>query len=184
MHVKKIVESRLTEKQRKHEAMRMSIILFLGASTVIFLVFLLIASIQGLPEVTWPNYLKVSTISILLSSVFLVLVNNDLKNDHFERAQGLMILVILNGALFGISQVSTLGSLMYGDVPRNILIPILSVHFLHIIIGLTLLVVQLIKMRRFQIHSRRISFANNVSLFWHFLGIFMGRIDNGTIMVI
>ena len=171
MQVKKIVESRISEKKRKHEAMRMIILMFLSASTVIFLVFWLVSEIQGLPDVMWPAYLKFSTISILLSSVFLVLVNNDIKNDHFERAQWLMLLVILNGALFGISQASTLGSLAVGDIPRNILIPVLSVHFLHILIGLILLVVQLIKMRKFQIHSRRINFAQNVSLFWHFLGV-------------
>ncbi len=171
MQVKEIVETRLTEKQRKNEAMRMGIILFLGASTIIFLAFLIIANVRGLPEIAWPKYLQFSTISILLSSIFLVLVNNDLKNDHFERAQGLMLLVILNGALFGISQVSTLGGLLVGEVPTDLLLPVLVVHFTHIVIGLALLIIQLIKIRKFEIHSRSINFANNVSLFWHFLSI-------------
>src|SRR5690606_30996697 len=76
------------------------------------------------------------------------------------------------GLLFSVLQVVGWHELLDTNMSfRNILFPFSLVHFIHVSVGLILLISVFKQIREYRIHSRSRHYAYNVFMFWHFLGM-------------
>jgi len=170
--VKYLISRRLSEKNRKNDAQRIMTILFVLTSTIIFSVLLLIWIIQSLPTIKVPPILKANTIVILFSSFCIIIAQRDLRNDNINNTMRWLSRAIILAIVFLTLQIWGWYDYGYeGNFFKNILLPITVLHFMHVITGTVLLVHAYYEIKNFHIHSKNDTYFNNVSIFWHFLGI-------------
>ncbi|MEM9897342.1 MAG: cytochrome c oxidase subunit 3, partial [Bacteroidota bacterium] len=119
-----------------------------------------------------PTIYKTSTWFIILSSIFVVISQTNIKSDEIERAFRFTAFGLTCGLIFSVMQVIGWKELLDSNTSfRNILFPFSLIHFLHIGVGIALLIAVFSKIRKYKVHSRARQFAYNVFMFWHFLGV-------------
>lgn len=172
MSEKEILQARLQEKQRMQAAGRMMTKLFIATSSLIFVTFIIVWLFQNLPEIFIPTIYKVATWFILVSSALIVMSQLKIREDEIEKAFRFVVLGLLFGLFFLILQFVGWSELLDSNMSyRNILFPFSLVHFLHVLIGMGLLLSVLRKVREYRVHSKAKNYAFNVFFFWHFLGV-------------
>lgn len=172
MSEKEILQARLDEKRRMQAAGRMMTKLFIATSSLIFVTFIFVWLFQNFPAIAIPTIYEVATWFILVSSALIIMSQLKIKEDEIEKAFKFIVLGLFSGLLFLILQFAGWNELLDSNMNyRNILFPFSLVHFMHVLIGMVLLLAVLRKMRDYQVHSKAKHFAFNVFMFWHFLGM-------------
>ncbi len=167
---REILEDRINEKAKRRKAFHLMTRLLVGSSTVIFFTLLVVWLSHQAPEVVLPESFYWNTGLVLLSSGFLFKAVDHLKKDEHVQAHTWVTRTFWSGLGFAIIQ--ALGwrqVLIHGEVRLNIMLPITSLHFLHVVIGLVFIWLSRRKIANYEFHSRNLAFTQNVSLFWHFL---------------
>jgi len=172
MSEKEIVRERLLEKQRMVNASKLMTRLFIITSSLIFVTLLIVWALQKLPDLTIPAIYEVATWFILVSSALIVVGQFKIKEDEIEKAFRFTGLGLFFGLLFSVLQVIGWQELLNSNLTfRNILFPFALIHFIHVSVGIGLLVSVFRKIREYRVHSKSRQYAYNVFLFWHFLGM-------------
>ncbi|WP_462250486.1 hypothetical protein [Ekhidna sp.] len=179
MSDREIVEERLLVKRELTFVGQRLTKLLIVISTLIFFSLVAIWVFQRFPKITIPVIYEVATWFMLVSSILIVVGQLNIKEDKIEKAFRFTGLGLFFGLLFSALQVIGWKELINANLSYNdILFPFSLVHFIHVAIGLVLLVSVFAKIREYRIHSRSIQYALNVFTFWHFLGavwlIFIG----------
>jgi len=171
MSEQEIVKERLQEKQRMINANRHMTKLFIITSSLIFITLLVVWILQQLPELVVPTIYEVATWFILVSSGLIVMSQMKIREDEIEKAFRFTGLGLFFGLLFSVLQVIGWQELLHSNLTfRNFLFPFSLIHFLHVAVGLILLISVFRKIREYRVHSKSRQFAYNVFMFWHFLG--------------
>lgn len=171
MSEKEIVLERLKEKQRLVNAGKHMTKLFIITSFLIFITLLIVWVLQSLPVLIIPTIYEVATWFILVSSALIVLGQLMIREDEIEKAFRFTGMGLFFGLLFSVLQVVGWQELLDSNLSfRNILFPFAFIHFIHVTIGLILLLSVFRKIRKYRVHSKSKQYAYNVFLFWHFLG--------------
>lgn len=170
--IKTILNDRLEEKQRLTSAFSLMINLLIGSSALIFLALILVWLTRSQSAIMIPSSLKWNTILIVCSSLIIEKCHSELKTDNHKHAITLMNLGLLMGLSFSVIQIFNWFEIV-DDHPlqQNIFLPITIVHFLHIVIGLLLLIGVRNKIKKCEIHSKNLSYFKRVNFFWHYLGV-------------
>jgi len=154
------------------DAGRMMTKLFIATSSLIFFTLIIVWLYQNLPEIKIPTVYEVGTWFILMSSASIVMSQIKIKEDEIERAFRFTAFGLVFGLLFLVLQFIGWSDLLDANLTyRNILFPFSLVHFVHVLIGLILLLSVFVKMREYRVHSKSKHYAFNVFTFWHFLGL-------------
>ena len=154
------------------EAGRMMTRLFIATSSLIFLTFIIVWLFQDLPEVSIPIIYEAAAWFILVSSALIVMSQITIRKDDIEKAFWFTAFGLVFGLLFMVLQFIGWSELLDSNTTcRNILFPFSLVHFIHILVGIILLLTVFAKIRKYKVHSRSKNYAFNVFMFWHFLGI-------------
>lgn len=171
MSEKEIVRERLQEKQRMINAGKHMTRLFILTSSLIFITLLIVWVLQSLPELVIPTIYEVGTWFILVSSALIVMGQLKIQEDEIEKAFRYTGLGLFFGLLFSVFQVIGWQEMIDANLSfRNILFPFSLIHFLHVSVGLLLLISVFRKIREYRVHSKSRQYAYNVFMFWHFLG--------------
>jgi len=169
---KEVIQERIREKKRMTEAGRMMTRLFIATSSLIFLTFIIVWLFQDLPEVSIPIIYEAAAWFILVSSALIVMSQITIRKDDIEKAFWFTAFGLVFGLLFMVLQFIGWSELLDSNTTyRNILFPFSLVHFIHILVGIILLLTVFAKIRKYKVHSRSKNYAFNVFMFWHFLGI-------------
>ncbi|MBC6401651.1 MAG: cytochrome c oxidase subunit 3 [Ekhidna sp.] len=172
MSEKEVIQERIREKKRMTEAGRMMTRLFIATSSLIFLTFIIVWLFQDLPEVSIPIIYEAAAWFILVSSALIVMSQITIRKDDIEKAFWFTAFGLVFGLLFMVLQFIGWSELLDSNTTyRNILFPFSLVHFIHILVGIILLLTVFAKIRKYKVHSRSKNYAFNVFMFWHFLGI-------------
>lgn len=172
MSEKEIIQSRLEEKERMKAAGNLMTKLFIMTSGLIFLTLIIVWLINSLPELQIPTIYEVATWFILVSSALAIMSQLKIREDDIEKAFRFTGMALFFGLLFSVLQVIGWKELLdTNQTFRNILLPFSLIHFVHVSVGLALLVSVFRKIREYRVHSRSKHYAGNVFLFWHFLGV-------------
>ena len=171
MSEREIIQERLQEKQRMINAGRHMTKLFIVTSSLIFVTLLIVWVLQNLPPLSIPTIYEVATWFILVSSALIVMSQIKIKEDEIEKAFRFTAFGLFFGLIFCILQVIGWNELIDSNLKfRNILFPFALIHFIHVSVGLVLLISVFRKIREYRVHSKSKQYAYNVFLFWHFLG--------------
>lgn len=163
--------------------------LFIVASTMLFLAFCsayFVHKGDGILNDAWlkfelPVEFWVSAGIVVVSSFFMQLAYTAAKRDDIYKVPSLLTITLVLGIAFCISQFYGWMDLMNrglffsnkepAEISASFVYAISAVHFLHIIGGLTLITIGIVKASRLQIHKKNIVFINICKTYWHFLGI-------------
>lgn len=172
MSDKEIVHARVEEKKKMLNAGRHMTRLFIITSAMIFVTFILVWFLQNLPSLHIPTIYEVATWFILVSSALIVVSQFKIRQDEIEKAFIYTGWGLFFGLLFSVLQVVGWYELLDSNLSfRNILFPFSLVHFVHVSVGLLLLITVFRKIREYRVHSKSRQYAYNVFFFWHFLGV-------------
>lgn len=172
MSEREIIKARLEEKKRMLNASRHMTRLFIITSAMIFGTFVIVWLLQNLPVLHIPTVYEVASLFILVSSALIIMGQMKIREDEIELAFRYTGLGLFFGLLFSVLQVIGWHELLDTNLSfRNILFPFSLVHFIHVSVGLFLLVTVFTKIREYRIHSKSRQYAYNVFMFWHFLGL-------------
>ncbi len=132
-------------------------------------------------QYTLPFQFWISTIVIVVSSIFMQLSYRAAKQDDIQRIPALLSITFALGLVFCISQFLAASELISkglyfsnkepGEISVSFLYVIAGAHFLHIIGGLVLLFIGILKASKLKIHKKNLVFINICKTYWHFLGI-------------
>lgn len=163
--------------------------LLIVASVMLFLAFgsaYLVHKGDGMANNAWlefelPVQFWISAIIVAVSSVFMQLAYKAAKNDDVYRIPALLTITLICGIGFCISQffgwLNLIDRGLYlsnkeaGEISASFIYVISAVHFLHIIGGLVLLTVGIVRASTLKIHKKNLVFINICKTYWHFLGL-------------
>ncbi len=163
--------------------------LFIVASTMLFLAFgsaYLVHKGDGILNDAWlkfelPVEFWISAGIVIISSLFMQMAYRAAKRDDIYKVPSLLTIALLCGIAFCISQFYGWMDLMNrglffsnkepAEISASFVYAISAVHFVHIIGGLILITVGIVKASRLQIHKKNLVFINICKTYWHFLGI-------------
>lgn len=178
-----IREMQLVEEPKKTLSMNpKKFMLWLIIATIVMLFAALTSAfIVRRAEGNWldfemPSIFMVTTVVIILSSGFLQWAYFSVRKDNLTTAKSAVGVTLVLGLIFLIGQVMGWGALVNEDVyfvgnPAGSFLYVLTgLHGVHIIAGLIFLVVLLIALFRYKVHSRNITLMEMCLTFWHFLG--------------
>ncbi len=167
-----IIRSRLNERSKLHKAQDQLTKLVLISSGLLFLTLLYVWLIQVTPKIVVPKRYYLGSLVIVLSSLGLVGTKYAIVRDKLQLAVYLLVISTGMGVAFGFIQLYGWPSLQSSNqIGNNIFLPFAAIHFLHLAVGITFLMVVLRRLNNFQVHSKSMRFTSNVFLFWHFLGL-------------
>lgn len=181
----------VTQKNQSQEFSPKTFIvwLFIVASGMLFLAFgsaYLVHKGDGMLNDAWlkfdlPVEFWISAGIVIISSIFMQLAYLAAKRDDIYKVPSLLTLTLLCGIAFCISQFYGWLDLMdrglffsnkeASEISASFVYAISAVHFLHIIGGLILLTVGIVKASRLQVHKKNMVFINICKTYWHFLGL-------------
>jgi len=163
--------------------------LFIVASSMLFIAFASaywVHKSDGVRNNAWfefslPMQFWVSAIIVVVSSIFMQLAYTAAKKDDVYKVPSLLTITLIFGVSFCVSQISGYFSLMDmglffsngkpGEISASFLYVISGVHLVHIVGGLVLLIVAVVKSSRLEVHKKNLVFINICKTYWHFLGI-------------
>lgn len=163
--------------------------LFIIASSMLFIAFssaYWVHMSDGIRNNAWlqfdlPMQFWISTIIVAVSSVFMQLAYRAAKNDDVYKIPSLLTITTLLGVAFCVSQIMAYKALINmglfvsnanpGEISASFVYVISGVHLLHILGGITLLIVGIFKASKLEVHKKNLVFINICKTYWHFLGI-------------
>lgn len=160
--------------------------LLIIASTMLFLAFgsaYLVHKSDSVANKTWdfftvPYQFWVSTAIVIVSSISMQLAFRAAAKDDVYKVPSLLTITLLLGIAFSVSQVlgwrhlTSEGHYFAGsNVSYSFLYVISGAHLAHILGGLILLIVGVVKASRLEIHKKNLGFIQICKTYWHFLGI-------------
>jgi cytochrome c oxidase subunit 3 len=128
-----------------------------------------------LPEQFWIN-----TVLIALSSITMVWAQRSARHDELERAKLALGITTFLGLGFLVGQwlawekmveMNYYFSGMGSNTSSSFIYVLTGVHGLHIVSGVVVLAVVLVKTFRYKVHSRNMLSMELCSMYWHFLGV-------------
>jgi cytochrome c oxidase subunit III len=179
-------QMKLVEEAKKQQAMHpkkfglwifmVSVVMIFGAWTSAYIVRQAEGNwlVFDLPAMFWMN-----TVVILLSSGTMHWAYVSAKRDQIERAKLAISITLILGLTFLVGQWLAWGKLVENGVyfvnrdssgvSGSFLYVISGFHGLHIISGLIFLLVVLVAVFRFRVHSKRLLQIELCTTYWHFL---------------
>jgi cytochrome c oxidase subunit 3 len=163
--------------------------LFIVASSMLFIAFASaywVHKSDGVRNNAWfefslPMQFWVSAVIVVVSSIFMQLAYSAAKKDDVYKVPSLLTITLILGISFCISQIFGYFSLMDmglffsnknpGEISASFVYVISGVHLVHILGGLVLLIVAIVKSSRLEVHKKNLVFINICKTYWHFLGI-------------
>tara|TARA_B100000927_G_scaffold138528_1_gene111770 strand:+ start:3517 stop:4086 length:570 start_codon:yes stop_codon:yes gene_type:complete len=127
-------------------------------------------------NVDLPTMFYYSTVVVILSSIFKQLSYFASKKDNFKSQKIYLLLSLITGVLFLVTQYLGWVQLVGGGVyfvghPDGSFIYVLSgVHAFHLISGLFFIIYVFRKAVNLDIHSKSMIFIEMSTTYWHFLG--------------
>lgn len=128
-----------------------------------------------------PIYFFYSLLISIGSSITIQIAFKAAKDDELQRNKNFIAITLVLGVLFVISQFMGWNQLVNLDLtfinarPEHISASyvwvITALHLVHILGGLVLLTVALVKSAKFVIHKKRITFMSITNTYWHFVGL-------------
>lgn len=177
-----IKDIQITEVPRKTRSMDPKRFLLWMFMVSIIMVFASLTSayIVRQSEGNWlayelPNLLWYSTIILLLSSVTAQLAYRSAKADNIKNVKIYLVLSLLLGVGFLVSQVYSWGALVdnrvyfVGNPSGSFLYVIMGVHGFHLVSGLIYLLILLVRAFQFKVHSKNLLHLGLSVSYWHFL---------------
>ncbi len=132
-------------------------------------------------EFTLPIQFWISAGIVAVSSIFMQLAYRAATNDEIYKIPSLLTFTLICGIAFCVSQYYGWLDLMDrglylsnkepGEISASFVYVISAVHFLHIIGGLVLLTVGIVRASKLLIHKKNLVFINICKTYWHFLGL-------------
>lgn len=128
-----------------------------------------------LPQQFWVN-----TLIMIVSSVTMIWAHRAVKADKLDQAKLALVVTIVLGVAFLVGQWQAWGSMVEmnhyfagsGSNSSSSFIYVLTgFHGLHIISGIVVLLIALIAIFRYQVHSKNMLRMELCSTYWHFLGV-------------
>lgn len=125
-----------------------------------------------------PSLFGITTGMLVLSSISMHLAYRSAKKDKLQQLRIFTIITFALGLLFMIGQYFAFGQLVDQDVffvggsaidSFTYILPFM--HGVHIIAGLIFLLVLLVKVFRYKVHSRNMLSMEMCSTYWHFLDV-------------
>jgi len=176
-------EFRIVEEPKRVLAMnpkKFAMWLFIGSVVMLF-ASLTSAYIVRQAEGNWlyfelPGILTVSTAIILLSSVTMQWAYWSAKKDSLQMVKILVSATFLLGILFLVLQFygwkDLVASQVYlvGNPSGSFLYVITGLHGMHIISAIVFLIIVLVSVFRFRVHSKNLLQIEMCTTYWHFLG--------------
>jgi|SRR5690606_19207101 len=163
--------------------------LLIIASSMLFLAFISAYWVQKRDAVlndAWfffqlPYQFWMSTGIVLISGVTMQWAYISAKKDDVQRVPSLLTITVLLGVWFFYSQISGFRALMdmglffantrTSEISATYVYVFTGAHLVHIIGGLVLLIVGIVKASRLEIHKKNLGFISVCKTYWHFLGI-------------
>lgn len=163
--------------------------LFIVASSMLFIAFssaYWVHKTDGIRNNAWlvfelPVQFWISAVIVAVSSIFMQLAYRAAGNDDVYKVPSLLTITFLLGVAFCISQIYAyfamvdmglfLSNKEAGEISASFVYVISGAHLLHILGGLILLVVGIVKASRLEVHKKNLVFINICKTYWHFLGI-------------
>lgn len=168
----KLIKERITEKSKLKKAQRQMVRLFVASSSMIFGTLLLVWMIQSTPETSVPGIYLISSLIIIVSSIFVYYINKAIRSDEIRKAVYFTSVSIALGTVFIVTQYLGWNQMLdLNQQFKNILLPFTVIHFVHTVVGIGLLMLVLVRLKEYRIHSRAADVSSNIFYFWHFLGI-------------
>lgn len=163
--------------------------LFIVASSMLFIAFssaYWVHKTDGIRNNAWlvfelPVQFWISAVIVAVSSVFMQLAYRAASNDDVYKVPSLLTITFLLGVAFCISQIYAYFSMVdmglflsnkeAGEISASFVYVISGAHLLHILGGLILLLVGIVKASKLEVHKKNLVFINICKTYWHFLGI-------------
>jgi cytochrome c oxidase subunit 3 len=122
-----------------------------------------------------PNLLWISTIVLLVSSGTAQLAYWSAKKDNLAQVKSYMIITLILGVSFLVTQFYTWGALIdsnvffVGNPSGTFLYVIMGVHGFHLISGMIYLLIMLVRTFQYKVHSKNLLHMGLSVSYWHFL---------------
>jgi cytochrome c oxidase subunit 3 len=163
--------------------------LFIVASSMLFIAFssaYWVHKTDGMNNNAWlsfdlPIQFWISTIIVFISSVFMQFSFNAAKNDNVYKIPSLLTITLILALSFCVSQylawveMKDMGLFFSnrepGEISASFVYVLSGVHLFHILGGIVLIIITLVKSTRLEIHKKSMVFINICKTYWHFLGI-------------
>lgn len=126
-----------------------------------------------------PQQFLVNTAIIILSSVTMVWAHRAVRADNLEQAKLALIITTLLGGAFLVGQWQAWGSMVEmnhyfaggaSNSSSSFIYVLTGFHGLHIVSGIVVLLIALIAIFRYKVHSKNMLRMELCSTYWHFLG--------------
>lgn len=163
--------------------------LFIVASSMLFIAFTSaywVHKSDGVRNNAWLNFdlpvqFWISAVIVAVSSVFMQMAYKAAKNDDVYKIPSLLTITLLLAVSFCVSQVFAILDLIdrglffsnneAGDISASFVYVMAGAHLLHILGGIVLIIVGIVKSSRLEVHKKNLVFINICKTYWHFLGI-------------
>lgn len=163
--------------------------LLIVASTMLFIALLSaywVHRSDGIRNNAWidftlPNQFLISTAIVIISSFFMQWAYVSAKKDNVFILPSILTITLILSVLFSFSQylawleMKKMGFFFSnqepGEISASFVYVLSGVHLFHIIGGIILIIIALVKSTRLQIHKKNLVFINICKTYWHFLGI-------------
>lgn len=152
----------------------MSVIMLFGAWTSAYLVK---RADAGWAEIVLPDQFWINSGIVLLSSLFMVWAYRLARHDKMELLKVAISMVMILGIAFLVGQYYAYLEMIElkehfsgSNVSHSFLWVLPAVHGIHIVSGLIFLLIVLINIFKYKIHSKRLNQLEMCATYWHFLG--------------
>jgi cytochrome c oxidase subunit 3 len=122
-----------------------------------------------------PTYFLWSTLIVLLSSLTLFLGQRFVRQNEIGKTKLMIFSTIGLGILFLVTQFFAYRELVLGElylltnVAVSFVYVISFMHAIHILLGIILLIITLVRAYQYRLHSQSMVSIKVTSIFWHFL---------------
>ncbi len=163
--------------------------LFIVASSMLFIAFssaYWVHKTDGVQNNAWlefelPVQFWISAVIVAVSSIFMQLAYKAAKNDDVYKIPSLLTITLLLAVSFCVSQIFAILDLVdrglffsnseAGAISASFVYVMAGAHFVHILGGIVLIIVGIVKSSRLEVHKKNLIFINICKTYWHFLGI-------------
>ena len=173
---------------RKFHPVKFVVWLLMIGSGMLFMAFtsaLIVSRADGVKNNAWLEYdipmsFTVSTVIVLVTSIFIHLAYIQIKKDNRSSALLLMSLTMVGGIAFILSQIMGYQALVDAgiyfsnqeakDIAGSFFYVITGAHLVHILLGLAILLYTFIQLIRKKISASKSIMMYVATFYWHFLG--------------
>jgi len=163
--------------------------LFIVASSMLFIAFTSaywVHKSDGVMNNAWlefdlPVQFWISAVIVAVSSIFMQMAYNSAKSDDVYKIPSLLTITLLLAISFCVSQIFAVLDLVNrglffsnneaGEISASFVYVMAGAHLLHILGGIVLIIVGIVKSSRLEVHKKNLVFINICKTYWHFLGI-------------